>query len=380
MHGGQYSRSQTPVLQKYQLIQNMGFVRKKQEEALEADDGSGIDERSELSNTKKQNPSNAGRRSTFLGRLLRVLSRTDDDNAGENDEKTMNDATEGTSEKRSIGGANQEAGSSAEADSGAIPGSSQEIHPIDHGHTLGPVILTGYKDTTKHRLLDGELAEDIRKLVPARLQLFDTWELVYSLEQHGISLKTLYQRCKQALNASHGAGVHRSHSSYEEGYAALVVGTFMLDPWAGQNGTLRRPQGYVMVIKDSTQAKFGCFLNEAPRPMDQKRYYGNGECFLWKCDSYTHNSPQGLPQMRFKAYVYTGINDNIIYSNHDSLSVGSSRGHNGLWIDRSLDNGVSCPCDTFGNEVLCGPQLQATRAMGKFKVIGLEVWRIGPVP
>ncbi|CCE83155.1 Piso0_003727 [Millerozyma farinosa CBS 7064] len=357
----------------------MGFVRKKQEENSEADDGSGIDESSELSNAKKQNPSVTGRRSTFLGRLLRVSSRTDDDNAGENDEKPTSDDMQSNSEKLSIGGANQVAGASAEAGSGATPGNLRDIQPTDHGQTLAPVTLTGYKDTTKHRLLDGELAEDIRKLVPARLQLFDTWELVYSLEQHGISLKTLYQRCKQASNASHGAGARRSRSSYEEGYAASVVGTFMSDPW-GQNGTLRRPQGYVMVIKDSTQAKFGCFLNEAPRPMDQKRYYGNGECFLWKCDSYTHNSPQGLPHMRFKAYVYTGINDNIIYSNHDSLSVGSSRGHNGLWIDRSLDNGVSCPCDTFGNEVLCGPQSQAPRAMGKFKVVGLEVWRIGPVP
>lgn len=359
----------------------MGFIRKKQEDTSEVHDCSAVDDRSELSSTKKQNPSAIGRGSTFLGRLLRALSRTDDDNAEHTDEKATSDAMEGNPESPSTGSANQEAGASMETASGAEHGSSQDIQPPNHGQMLAPVTLIGYKDTTKHRLLDGELAEDIRKLVPARLQLFDTWELVYSLEQHGISLKTLYQRCKLALNASHGTGSNRSRSSYEEGYAALVVGTFMLDPWEGQNGAPRRPQGYVMVIKDSTQAKFGCFLNEAPRPMDQKRYYGNGECFLWKCDTYTHNSPQGLPHTRFKAYVYTGINDNIIYSNHDSLSVGSSRGHNGLWIDRSLDNGVSCPCDTFGNEVLCGPQLQVPRStMGKFKVVGLEVWRIGPVP
>lgn len=39
------------------------------------------------------------------------------------------------------------------------------------------------------------LAEEIRLLFPARLQLVDNWQLAYSLEEHGVSLATLYSRC-----------------------------------------------------------------------------------------------------------------------------------------------------------------------------------------
>ena len=39
------------------------------------------------------------------------------------------------------------------------------------------------------------LAEEIRLLVPPRLQLVDRWALLYSLEQDGVSLATLYGKC-----------------------------------------------------------------------------------------------------------------------------------------------------------------------------------------
>lgn len=39
------------------------------------------------------------------------------------------------------------------------------------------------------------MAEEIRLLVPPRLQLADTWRLGYSLEEDGVSLATLYKKC-----------------------------------------------------------------------------------------------------------------------------------------------------------------------------------------
>ena len=45
------------------------------------------------------------------------------------------------------------------------------------------------------QILSRLVAEEIRLLVPPRLQLVDTWRLVFSLEQHGASLGTLYRRC-----------------------------------------------------------------------------------------------------------------------------------------------------------------------------------------
>ena len=61
---------------------------------------------------------------------------------------------------------------------------------------LTPLSLQGYQVGTPEdaRLLSRTLAEEIRLLVPPRLQLVDNWELTYSLEQDGASLSTLYKK------------------------------------------------------------------------------------------------------------------------------------------------------------------------------------------
>lgn len=51
-------------------------------------------------------------------------------------------------------------------------------------------------------------------------------------------------------------------------------------------------------------------------------------------------------------------------------NVCCSDGHYGLWIDASLENGISDSCPTFGNEPLSDDGK-------KFDVLGVEVWYIG---
>jgi hypothetical protein len=62
---------------------------------------------------------------------------------------------------------------------------------------LEPLQLNGFASDTAAdaRLLTPAIAEEIRTLVPARLSLADEWNLVYSLEQDGASLATLYDKC-----------------------------------------------------------------------------------------------------------------------------------------------------------------------------------------
>jgi hypothetical protein len=64
---------------------------------------------------------------------------------------------------------------------------------------LTPLTLTGYHESTptSSRLMNRSLAEEIRLLFPPRLQLVENWQLAYSLEEHGVSLATLYQRCDE---------------------------------------------------------------------------------------------------------------------------------------------------------------------------------------
>lgn len=207
--------------------------------------------------------------------------------------------------------------------------------------------------------------------------------MVYSMDQDGISLQTLYRRCDPENQLKESR-----KSQQDQGFAELVVSGMIVSSATVKSSRSRgrRHHGYVMVIVDDQHNKFGCFLNEHPKPSNSKRYYGNGDCFLWKCEKYTPHeflaSGDSLPPSdceskseRLKAFMSTGLNSNFIYSNSDFISIGASDGNNGLWIDRSLENGVSCKCDTFGNEVLCEPGLHSKYA--KFKIMGLEVWRVG---
>ena len=74
------------------------------------------------------------------------------------------------------------------------PPQRMPLPPLSAPPPLPPLHLTGYAAGTTTRLLSRTLAEEIRLLLPARLQLHDVWTLAYSLEQHGVSLATLYAR------------------------------------------------------------------------------------------------------------------------------------------------------------------------------------------
>jgi hypothetical protein len=251
---------------------------------------------------------------------------------------------------------------------------------------LTPLTLTGYRDGTPlpSRLLEKALAEEIRLLMPPRVQLVDDWKLIYSLEQNGISLTSLYN---------------------------------LSNEYRGKRG------GFVLVVRDASQGVsldtsltshtstdialqiFGAYLSDPPQP--HPHYYGTGECFLWsafrlpsmpdlsslppppsadtthmqrsttiataKKSSLTPSSRSGTStpdRVRFKAFPYTGENDYTIFCQQGFLSVGGGDGHYGLWLDSNLARGVSSPCPTFGNARLSDQG-------EKFGVLGVELWYIG---
>ena len=61
---------------------------------------------------------------------------------------------------------------------------------------LTPLALSGLLQASA-QLLSLSLAEEVRLLIPPRLQLVDSWDLRYSLERDGVSLATLYQKCDE---------------------------------------------------------------------------------------------------------------------------------------------------------------------------------------
>ena len=114
-------------------------------------------------------------------------------------------------------------------------------HVYDSEPPLTPIKLHGFSETTTERILTDTLAEEIRLMIPTRLQVQENWTLVYSLDQHGVSLATLYSRCK----------------------------------------SFNSPQaGFVVIVKDRRENIFGAYLSDYPHV--HPHYYGTGECFLFK--------------------------------------------------------------------------------------------------
>ena len=250
------------------------------------------------------------------------------------------------------------------------------------------------------RVLSKAIAEEIRLLVPGRLQLAETWDLVYSLEHDGVSLATLYHKCSSPKLAR-GSGF------------ILVV--------QDAAGSVSSCSACPSCMSASTRTMlrqlqiFGAYLTDPPRPTPS--FYGTGECFLWRASlssllsnlppppsadteqmgrsttitaAGAHLSPtvsrssseanpidvrrqeyQQGDSIRFKAFPYSGINDYLIHCETDFLSVGGGDGKYGLWLDGVLERGVSSAgCLTFGNEAL-------SEEGEKFEVVGVEIWAVG---
>ncbi|KAL9606908.1 MAG: hypothetical protein Q9167_008119 [Letrouitia subvulpina] len=289
---------------------------------------------------------------------------------------------------------------------------------------LTPLTLVSPSSSSSNPILTRSLAEEIRLLLPSRLQLLESWSLVYSLDLHGVSLATLYAKCTSR--------------------------------------SLPRGLSFVLVVRDALGGTFGAYLTDPPRPAPG--FYGTGECFLWRATTLPASSsslqlanlppppsapesaglgrsttiasplsaksqPQPQPQaqdlltpegagptgtstntapapslsspptgrrqqplngdanstnsaglgmsgastperIRFKAFPYSGVNDYLIFCEPGFLSVGGGDGKYGLWLDEVLERGVSSPCMTFGNEEL-------SEEGEKFEVVGVEIWAVG---
>ncbi|KNC96158.1 uncharacterized protein SPPG_08546 [Spizellomyces punctatus DAOM BR117] len=173
-----------------------------------------------------------------------------------------------------------------------------------------PIALIGRKDDIQ-TVLDHNMAEQLRLHLPPILREAPSWILVYSMEQHGISLNTLYKRSE------------------------------------GQDAAL-------LAIRDGSGGIFGAFGSEALNV--HAGYYGTGACFLWKL----------LDGGDIKVFPATGHNDYLMLSEPHFIAFGGGEGHFGLWIDDELYNGHSGPCQTFDNEKLS--------TTSEFEIVGLEVW------
>ncbi|GAN04229.1 TLD-domain-containing protein [Mucor ambiguus] len=186
----------------------------------------------------------------------------------------------------------------------------------DEFDDMPSIHLIGRQFDIDTAVLTEGIAEMVRPYIPRRYRIAQKWNLLYSLDQHGVSLATLYSCMKNF-----------------EGPC-------------------------IMIIKDAQNQIFGSYLSH---PFSsQSHYYGTGECFLWKLNQ------QQEPQPKIKVFPWTGKNDYMMLSDSDFIAIGGGDGKFGLWLNSELEKGYSSTCPTFDNEILA---LQP-----EFQCMEMEVW------
>lgn len=214
---------------------------------------------------------------------------------------------------------------------------------LGKGKKMQGLNLVGRREGTAV-MLSETIADLIRPHLPALTRLPRTWTLLYSLDQHGISLNTLYSRCEPKLPSTPGA-----------------------------------TKGALVVVKDARDAIFGMWMGDGLW-LEKGGYYGSGESFLWRYQR-PSSREDGLDEGTLDVYKWTGKNDYVALCEPGFISFGGGDGHYGLYLDASLLDGSSAPCPTFDNPVLCSRVDGGSVGVKKdvsFECVGLEVWGVGP--
>ncbi|KAK4700807.1 hypothetical protein P7C70_g5439, partial [Phenoliferia sp. Uapishka_3] len=217
--------------------------------------------------------------------------------------------------------------------------------------------LLGVRDGV-HRALDEDVAEGIRPNLPPRLRISSKWTLLYSLDQHGISMATMYERMRVGLLGADG--------------------------------------GIVIVVEDDSGAIFGAYVNEGLK--EGHGYYGDGswsdifrfqripstnlsflsDSFLWTSTPFAKTDFRVGSSVR--SFRWTGRNSYFVLSEASYLSVGGGDGKFGLWVDGVFEKGFTTGCETFGNEPLTREERWekvGDAVESKFEVVRFECWAVG---
>ena len=194
--------------------------------------------------------------------------------------------------------------SSSSAPSGVDPEVAERMRfrvmPTLHGSTSQPPTV-----------LSNAAATWLRGELPLRYNVRE-WQLVYSTEQHGCSLRTLYAKL-----AGHDASMIVMLDDHQH-----IFGAFVAEPWEVHG-----------------------------------RYFGNGETFLFSVGR--GRSPET------RRYDWSRANSHFVLASHDMLAFGGG-GKFALYLDSSLEMGSSDRSETFDNDCLAGAR--------EFKCIKLEAW------
>ncbi|WWC64170.1 uncharacterized protein I303_106778 [Kwoniella dejecticola CBS 10117] len=189
----------------------------------------------------------------------------------------------------------------------------------------GRIKLLGRRESTVP-ILEAANAVSLRHHLPPRQRLSSAWTLLFSLDQHGASLSTMYR---------------------------------LIDRF----GQTHKTSGNVLIVCDAHGNRFGVFMNECIAKREGT-YYGSGESFLFKLN------PLSEPQV----FKWTGKNQYFALCEAGFISFGGGDGKYGLLLDSTFTQNSSATSPAYDNDVLSDSIPRKSNQAWSFDCVGLEVW------
>jgi len=177
-----------------------------------------------------------------------------------------------------------------------------------------PLKLEDRLDTTIP-IINNNIAEQIRMKIPALYKEAIHWKLLYSIDQHGLSLNTLYSNIKHAGPC-------------------------------------------IMAITTDNNEIFGAFTSEPFDPTISSNYYGSGLSFIWKVND--HGDVDFYQ-------TTSGSNQYFMLADNHFIAMGGGNGKFGFYLNENLIDGYISPCMTFNYD----SDIIENEC---FECIGLEIW------
>jgi len=217
---------------------------------------------------------------------------------------------------------------------------------------LPPVRLEGRESKlVQDPVLTRAWAERIRPHLPRRYRYAERWQLIFSLEQHGISMSTLYQRMQMYTDEYCSGPQSCPTLLLLKTSTNAILGAFVTEQWRQNSGS-----GTVKVKSASPSIGSSLMMMAA----GERSFYGSPESFLFRFLG--HNVVETHPA--------TQKNDYYQLSEADFLAMGSGgESKFSFYLDGDLYQGYTSGTPTFTN---AGPLTPSA----DFECIALEIWGI----
>jgi len=215
----------------------------------------------------------------------------------------------------------------------------------------------------KEILLNSFICNSLYHAFPKRLRIKRSLTLLYSLQNHGSSLSTFYERSNAGYGTAQVLVIKDDNDN--------IFGCFTAEPFKVNNGFYGTGESFLFKVQKPKQshsithvlpnrANFGLNRNSLGR-----NSFGRGIIRGRSKESALNNNSESENGV-VKIYPWAKTNYLFINSTHEYIAVGSGKGKYGIFCDNNFQRGSSNTTETFHNDILSGSE--------HFNIVNVELW------